>query len=130
MLLESVERSGAGLNVDNLSSFELTRSGQQILDYRHLASETYGDEPWLGFEDLTAGDSLGTPHQPCRIVRILPGCVYPSVWEQGEAAEPQPRAIANRTVLASFSCRGRDAHAQPDPLLSASIVAAAGFASA
>jgi hypothetical protein len=79
--LESVRKSTGGVVVENLSSYELMRSGEKIMDLRHLGSTRYGDELWLGFEDETAGDSLGKVHTPYRIVRLLPGCVYPSMWD-------------------------------------------------
>lgn len=80
--LESVRRDAAGVTVENISSYEKVETGQEILDYRHLGSARYGDELWLGFEDQTAGLSMGGKlYQPYRIVRILPGCKYPSVWD-------------------------------------------------
>jgi hypothetical protein len=80
--LESVQRDAAGVTVENISSYEKVETGQEILDYRHLGSARYGDELWLGFEDQTAGLSMGGKlYQPYRIVRILPGCKYPSLWD-------------------------------------------------
>ncbi|MBI3201564.1 MAG: hypothetical protein HYZ29_08480 [Myxococcales bacterium] len=80
--LESVRRDAAGVTVENISSYEKVETGQEILDYRHLGSARYGDELWLGFEDQTAGLSMGGKlYQPYRIVRILPGCKYPSLWD-------------------------------------------------
>jgi hypothetical protein len=81
IFLESVRWSPAGVTVENLSSYELARSGQMILDFRHLGSARYGDELWLGFVDETANFSTGKLYQPYRIVRILPGCKYPSLWD-------------------------------------------------
>ncbi|MBK7586724.1 MAG: hypothetical protein IPI67_41875 [Myxococcales bacterium] len=72
--------AASGLTVENLSSFELIENGQKILDFRHLGSASYNDELWLGFVDYTESNS-GELYQPYRIVRILPGCVYPSMWD-------------------------------------------------
>lgn len=80
--LESVRRDAAGLTVENISSYEKVETGQEILNYRHLGSARYGDELWLGFEDQTSGLLPGGKlYQPYRIVRILPGCKYPSLWD-------------------------------------------------
>ncbi|MBK7586725.1 MAG: hypothetical protein IPI67_41880 [Myxococcales bacterium] len=81
LFLESVRFAQAtSVNVENLSSFELIENGQKILDFRHLGSASYNDELWLGFVDYTESNS-GELYQPYRIVRILPGCVYPSMWD-------------------------------------------------
>lgn len=83
--LEGIRLEGNALTVDNLSTYELARAGQKILDFRFLASARWDDELWLGFEDHTAQGSWGKPYLPYRIVRILPGCVYPSVWDLAQA---------------------------------------------
>jgi hypothetical protein len=80
--LESVRRDAAGVTVENISSYEKVETGQEILNYRHLGSARYGDELWLGFVDHTSGLLPGGKlYQPYRIVRILPGCKYPSLWD-------------------------------------------------
>lgn len=82
LFLESVRLDASGISVESISSYELARTNVAPLDYRQLASASYGDaELWLGFSDLTAGDSWGKPYSPYRIVRVRPGCVYASLWD-------------------------------------------------
>jgi hypothetical protein len=52
----------------------------ELLDIRHLSSAQYGDEVWLGFSDMSHPPSA-EPTQPYRIVRVAPGCVYPSMYD-------------------------------------------------
>ncbi len=78
--LEGIGFDGGNLGVDNLSTFDY-ETALSIMDIRSLGSAQHGNELWLGFEDNTAKDAFSKIYAPYRVVRVLPGCVYPSLWD-------------------------------------------------